>query len=230
VAFFASVARAVSGFGHAAILAPVLSYFLHPKDVVAISNLTKFAVDVSFIVVEKPVLEKGETYAGSLVGVTIGALIFGIISQKALGVTVGVCILALALLFLRGLKFKVRRESLLLAFAGFTSGLMGILTSVSGPQIALALTNQGYPAYYVRKYVMTYMTVADAMVVSGLAFTGQIGTGHIALSVAILPAILLGYWTGRRALKRLRPEALERLILAVVALSSLILVIKSILA
>ncbi|MEM4035599.1 MAG: sulfite exporter TauE/SafE family protein [Fervidicoccaceae archaeon] len=218
-----SIARAFSGMGAAALIAPLVSFLLPPKDVIALSILVRALIDATFLLSERPLFEFAGAYASGAIGFALGLALYSLASQRLVGAVLSLGILALALLMLVGARWRVRRERELMSVAGFAGGFMSILTGVAGPQVALALINQGRNPVYVRRYTMTFVSFTDLLALISLPMIGGLRVEHLEVFALLAPGVLVGYWLGAQLLKRAseRAKLLERIVLALIASSSL---------
>ena len=79
-----------------------------------------------------------------------------------------------------------------LLIAGFASGLMGTLTSVGGPPIALVYQNATGPE--MRSTLNAYFALGGLLSMAVLGYAGRFGQRELAWGVALLPAVAVGFW------------------------------------
>ncbi|WP_245604046.1 TSUP family transporter [Geoglobus ahangari] len=224
--FLAFNVRVVTGFGSAILLSPLLSNLLPPKDVVVLMILLESLINLNFLLRERLTLRLGEVYAGGFAGIMAGMALFGALSQRLIGLGIGAGMAALSALMMRGVRFEVRRERPLLFFSGLISGLMGVLTGVNGPQIVLALSNQGYDAKFIRSFIIAYLIIIDTLILLLFIALGYMSWEIVRIFAILSPAVFLAHLTGRRLLGRMDSHSLRKAVLSVVLASSLVLVVR----
>ena len=114
------------------------------------------------------------------------------------------------------------------AFAGVLSGFMGTLTSVGAPPFAIALQNA--PADQMRATMNAVLLLGACVSMASLAAFGSFGWPEILRGLALIPAVLLGFYVARfiiadpRATPWLRPA-----VLGICVLASFVLLIRALL-
>jgi uncharacterized membrane protein YfcA len=97
-------------------------------------------------------------------------------------------------------------------FAGGTlSGLMGTISSIGGPPMALVFQNSHAPE--LRATLSAYFVGGALISISLLALAGLFGKQELLLSVALAPGVLIGFWASRFALHRVSNSVTRPLIL-----------------
>jgi uncharacterized membrane protein YfcA len=83
--------------------------------------------------------------------------------------------------------------------AGATSGVMGSITSIGGPPMALVYQHRSGPE--LRATLALFFVFGSALSIFLLSIAGEIGRGDVRTAAALLPAMLVGYfasrWVGR---------------------------------
>jgi len=211
--FFAFTVRAITGFGSAMILTPVLSLFLGPKHAVIITILMESAMAVVFIVKEKLNFEIGHIFVGGIAGIIVGIVLFGLLPTRILGLIIGVSVLTLSVIFLLNINFRTKREGLLFTALGLISGSMGVLTGINGPPIVFGLVNQQYDATFIRRCLITYLIVIDIITLASFSISGYVTVDLLLLLIYSIPFVLIAYVVGKYILTFTHPEKLKRIML-----------------
>jgi len=97
---------------------------------------------------------------------------------------------------------------------------------VNGPQIVLALTNQGYDAGFVRIFIITYLIVIDSIILLAFVALGYLGPDTLILFLILTPFVATSYIIGKRIVWGMGSERLRKAILSVVFISSVSLVFR----
>ena len=220
--------RVVTGFGSAMLLSPILSMLLMPKEAVVLALLFESAINSVFSVKEKLVFTLKEVYMGAFSGIVAGIFLFGILSQRFIGIVIGLSMTLISISLLKGLNFYIQAEGIFFYLLGFVSGSMGVLTGVNGPQLVLGMVNQRYNPDKIRTFIITYFVVIDTLTLIAFILFGHVNLRILILFLSSIPFIYLSYLLGIRILKHMNSVLLHRVILYIVLLSSLSLLAESI--
>jgi uncharacterized membrane protein YfcA len=224
--FFGFTVRVVTGFGSTMLIAPVLALFLEPKQVVVFVILLESAMGVIFIVKEKLNFDVKPIFIGGITGIIAGILLFGLLSQRLVGLIIGVSVLTFSILFLLDITFKTKREKPFFTTLGFMSGAMGVLTGINGPHIVLGLVNQGYNATSIRRTLITYLIVIDFITLASFSVSGYVTMNVVKLLVYSSPFLLLAFGAGTYVLKYVDPEKLKRIMLFITLFAGVLAIWK----
>ncbi|MDB4558639.1 TSUP family transporter [Amylibacter sp.] len=180
-------------------------------------GLTSTAVDFS-------ALTRAEIipgFFGRVLGAVIAAMIAASITNVDLiaGLT-GVAVLIGIALSLSGLRIAIRPVSLIIA--GVTAGLMGTITAVGAPPMALLY--QYEPAKRARAMQNAFFFWGMCVSVLALTWQGLITSKHLIFAASLLPAIALGLAVSMQLAKHLERHAIRpyALGLSIIAATTLI--------
>ena len=180
-------------------------------------GLTSTAVDFS-------ALTRAEIipgFFGRALGAVIAAMIAASITNVDLiaGLT-GLAVLIGIALSLSGLRIAIRPVSLIIA--GITAGLMGTITAVGAPPMALLY--QYEPAKRARAMQNAFFFWGMCVSVLALSWQGLIASKHLIFAASLLPAIVLGLAVSMPLAERLERHAIRpyALGLSIIAATTLI--------
>lgn len=227
VAFSAWIQGAV-GFGYALVSAPLLALVspsLVPGPVMFSSMLLSLA---SGLRERHSVDRRGVALAlsGRVPGVVLGAGALAWLPEATMNVVFGAAVLFGVLLSISGWRLPLTTGTLL--GTGFLSGVMGTMTSIGGPPIALVYQDAEGPR--LRSTLNTYFAIGSAMSIPALAVAGHFGRKEFVDGVMLLPATAIGFalsGASRAYLDRGRTHAA---VMAVATLSALAVVLKNLLS
>jgi uncharacterized membrane protein YfcA len=126
---------------------------------------------------------------GLAVGTGLGAYLLYRFSSAHSATAFSGLILLAVLMSVAGLRLPPRKS--ILVSAGFLSGVMGILTTTSGPPIALVY--QDAPGQKLRATISGFFVVGIVFACASLISIGRLGIQELLLALALLPGILLGF-------------------------------------
>lgn len=180
-------------------------------------GLTSTAVDFS-------ALTRAEIipgFFGRALGAVVAAMVAASITDVDLiaGLT-GIAVLIGIALSLSGLRIVIRPVSLVTA--GVAAGLMGTITAVGAPPMALLYQHE--PAKRARAMQNAFFFWGMCVSVLALAWQGLITAKHLIFAGSLLPAIVLGLAVSMPLAKRLERHAIRpyALGLSVIAATTLI--------
>ncbi len=151
--------------------------------------------------------------AGRLVGTLPAAALLAVLAGAVFDLVIAVLVLAaVAASLARGVFTPSPWK---LGLAGVASGLMGTLSSIGGPPVALVY-QRARPDVF-RATLGANLVVGAVLSLMAAWNAGRLGWLEVQLGALLLPAALLGFWLSRFALGRIDPR---RLRLAVLLLSS----------
>ncbi|MAN81217.1 MAG: hypothetical protein CMM77_14865 [Rhodospirillaceae bacterium] len=221
---FGCAFQAALGLGFALLAAPILA-LLDPAFVpgpmllagVALAALTAYgerdAIDRSML---------ATCLIGLVVGTVVGAIALLAVRGLDLQRVFGVMILLAVGVSLMGKTIAAKGRSLLIA-AGI-SGVMGIMAGLHGPVISLAFQNAD--PRVARAMLGAYFTVAYLSAVAALALVGSFGAPEIGRTLVLLPGVAVGLALAPITRRFINRDRLRIAILAIAAVSGLILVVK----
>ncbi|MFC7327342.1 sulfite exporter TauE/SafE family protein [Marinactinospora rubrisoli] len=165
----------------------------------------------------------GWALAGRVPGTVAGVWVVAALPADALGLAVGVLVLAAAAL--TASRPRLRPTPITLAVAGVVSGVTGTATSVGGPPIALVYQRERGPT--VRATLGGYFAIGVAGSLLALAVGGQLDARQAAAGAALVPFAVAGFLLAG-PLRRILDGAVQRTaLLALVAASGALLVARS---
>jgi uncharacterized membrane protein YfcA len=224
VALGAAVQGAV-GYGMALIAAPILA--LIDPTLVPVPVLMLASVHSVLAVVRdgRHADWRGVGWAmlGRLPGTALGVLAVLTLSQRAFSLLIGVCVLAFVGLSLLTWRPQPRPGSLVLA--GVASGAGGTAASIGGPPLALLYQNATGPR--VRGTLGAYFVLGSLTSVAALAGAGQVTSGVLLSTAALLPFLIVGFVLSGPARRVLDDGWTRTAVLAVAAASAVLLIARS---
>lgn len=195
VIVFAAIAQGSLGVGFGIVSAPILA-ILDPTLVPG--PLLVLAVTTSAIVAvrdRRDFLLGNLAYAlaGRIPASILGGLTASLLSPRMFLFVFGVLVLMAVVLSLIGLRFAPTKRSLFAA--GLASGYMGTITSVGTPPMAIVY--QHSPGAEVRANMSVFLVVGGIVSILSLALFGAFGWADLALSLKLLPALVIGTWLSK---------------------------------
>jgi uncharacterized membrane protein YfcA len=212
------------GFGLGLIAAPVLALVdkdLIPGPLLLIGVATTTTV---FLRERGSVDWRGMKWAivGRVAGTGIGAWAVVAFSKDALIVALSLSVILGVVMSVAGWNFRPTTPSLI--GAGTLSGIMGTLTSIGGPPMALVYQKES--AQRLRSTLAGFFLIGATLSVASLFAGGEFGWHEFRLGLALIPGLVLGLGTSRKMARFLDNRYTRPAVLGFSALSSLTLLIQ----
>ncbi len=164
--------------------------------------------------------------AARIPGTTIGVWLVSALPVRALHIVVGVVVLAAVALTVRTVRMPVTPITLL--GAGFASGIIGTVSSIGGPP--LALVYQHHAADTLRATLGVYFVLGAAFSIVGLSATGQLPIRNLVVAAGMAPVVLLGFLLSGPLRRHLDHGSVRVGLLTLCAASAAGLILRSVLA
>lgn len=226
VAFSAWIQGSV-GFGYALVSAPLLALVspsLVPGPILLSSALLSMATGFR----ERGSIDRrgvSLALAGRVPGVVLGASALAWLPEATMNVVFGAAVLLGVALSVSGLRLPMTTPSLF--GAGFLSGVMGTMTSIGGPPIALVYQDADGPR--LRSTLNTYFALGSMMSIPALAAAGHFGTKELQDGLLLLPATAVGFAASGASRAYLDRGRTHAAVMGVATLSALAVVVKELL-
>ena len=220
----ATVVQASVGIGFALIAIPLLALIdlaFVPGPCVFVSLfLALFMTSAGRgVIVKNELLPVG---GGVVAGSALAAVLLIFMTLDNMAPVFGGVILAAVAISLTGLHLPFTTRNLV--GAGAVAGLMGTLSGIHGPPLAL-LYQRSAPER-ARAMIASIFFVAYVASLAALASAGYFGMKQILLGLALMPGFLLGYCLARRFFVITNPAAFRSGVLVVAGASALALILK----
>jgi len=146
-----------------------------------------------------------------LPGVVVGTLLVSQVNSDWLKFITYVTLLPLILLQAAGFRRPIRSErSAGLAFGG-ALGVLYSVTTISGPPLAVALSNQGLAKQEFRAALGIIRLAESSMTAVAYAYAGLYSVSSMGLIPVILPSLAIGVPIGAKLIRHIRPETFRRI-------------------
>lgn len=220
-----SFLQTISGFGFALVAAPLLIFFMDPKDAVMLVLTTGIMTNVSLLVsakIQGRFADIVPLFWASLGGMLPGAYLITIVSTDALKAFIGITLLATTWAMSANCTVSLGRSRLAENLIGLCSGFLGATTSLSGPPVVLYYLNNKTEKEVIRANLTRYFLLSNLTTLVLSYGFGTLRPEALMLPAAIsIPAIAIGVWAGDKLFKYVNPSLFRRLAIAIISLSGL---------
>ncbi|KOF52606.1 MULTISPECIES: sulfite exporter TauE/SafE family protein [unclassified Achromobacter] len=225
VVFGAAIAQGVGGIGFAMFAAPVAALFFPQLAPGPLLTLGGFISLLTALRERAAIHWPSVSYAlaGRAVGTLLAIYAMTRFPPQALGALFAVLVLAAVALSAAGLRFEASPARV--SGAGVASGLMGTMTSVGAPPIAIVLQHAAPPR--LRATLGMVLFLGSIFSLSMLALANRYTAHHAGLALSLAPFLLAGFAVSNRLRHRLPPHAVRAILLAVCALSAIGVLVKA---
>ncbi|AUA55337.1 Sulfite exporter TauE/SafE [Achromobacter spanius] len=225
VVFGAAVAQGVGGIGFAMFAAPVAAMFfpqLAPGPLLTLGGFISLLTALR----ERAFIDWSNVsyaLAGRAVGTLLAIYAMARFAPQTLGVLFAGMILVAVALSVAGLRFTATPGRV--SGAGVASGIMGTMTSVGAPPIAIVLQHTTPPQLRATLGVVLFLGSIFSLAMLALAkrYTGY----HLGLALSLAPFLLAGFVVSNRLRTLLPPQAVRGVLLAACALGAVGVLAKS---
>lgn len=157
-----------------------------------------------------------------LVGVGLGALFLALVDDLVLKRTIGGILLVLTILGFWPDRLRAERPAVAAGYGGL-AGFTTMVANAGGPPMNLYLLAARYDKWRfmgTTAWFFFFVNLTKLPVSIGL---GMIHPGMLVVLAALVPAVLVGAWVGRIAIKRIDQKLFNTLVTVLVAVSALYL-------
>ncbi|MFT6450841.1 MAG: putative membrane protein YfcA [Halocynthiibacter sp.] len=223
--FLGTIVQRLSGQGFGMIAAPMLA-IVAPEFLPVTLLLMGVFVGMSAAALEVSAITRGDLLPG-ISGRTLGAVVAAFIAlslpdaRMLAFIIAGAVFLAIAL-SLAGLRVPINGRTLF--GAGFTAGIMGTLTAIGAPPMALLYQHEPQRRAVAMQNVFFFVGMVVSLI--ALAAVGLFGIKHLAFAVLLAPASIAGMLLAQRLAPRVARAQMRPYALALSGLAAFVLLIK----
>jgi uncharacterized membrane protein YfcA len=216
ITFVAATVNGALGYGFSSITVPLALLFLtnrvlNPALVLIEVPLNAYVLFVNRADVPKVWRRVLPMMIGLVPGIILGTLIVSRVSPSWVKFYTFVALLPLILVQAAGYRRPIKSEKSGGLLFGSGLGVLYSVTTISGPPLALALSNQGLAKREFRAALGLVRLTESTL--TGLAYlsAGMIGSQSIGLIPYIIPSVALGVPLGGWIIRQVQPETFRRI-------------------
>ena len=216
ITLLAATVNGALGYGFSSITVPVALLFytnrvLNPALVWIEVVLNAYVLWVNRASVPRVWRRVVPIIVGLAPGVVLGTSLLHRVQPGWLKLATFVVLLPLILLQAAGVRRPIKAERPVgLAFGGGL-GVLYSVTTISGPPLALMLSNQGFTKQDFRAGLGLVRLAESTFTATAYYFAGMFARESVGLFPYILPSLVVGIPLGVRIIRRVRPETFRRL-------------------
>lgn len=220
----ASFIQSLTSFGFALIALPLLSLFLPLHQAVPIIVIFSLFVCVLVVIPNRRDINVKQIWlliAAGMIAAPFGTYLLIAVEAWLLKTVTGLLISLFAALMLLGRSLPIRNERTAFLTAGLLSGLLNGSISVSGPPLALILSNQGMSKQAFRANLALNGVVLNLVSIASFAAGGLLDRETGGFLLWTIPAMLLGAWLGAKAVHRFDERLFKQVSLWLILVSGI---------
>ena len=220
----AAALQAATGMGMALCAAPLLA-LLDPAFVPGPALCAVVALSAAVAWRERTAIDRRimtTALLGLAAGCVVGAILLALLAGRDLSQVFALLILGAVGLSVAGLPVPNGRLALLVG--GAASGLLGTMSGVHGPPIALLLQHQ--PPDRLRATLCAFFAVGGLISLLALASAGLLGLTGLGLALELLPGVALGFAVAPIFARRVDRRRARAAVLTISTLAALALLLE----
>jgi uncharacterized membrane protein YfcA len=216
IAFGAAIVNGALGYGFSSITVPLALLFLTNRVLNPALVPLEVALNAYVLWVNRDALPAVwrrvlPIVIGLLPGVILGTAIVSQVSPAWLKFGTFLVLLPLILLQAAGFRRPIRSERAVGLVFGGGVGVLYAVTTISGPPLAVMLSNQGLTKKDFRAALGFVRLAESAMTAVAYLYAGLYTTTSVALMPWFIPSIAIGVPIGAQIIQRVQPETFRRL-------------------
>jgi uncharacterized membrane protein YfcA len=215
ITFGAAIVNGALGYGFSSITVPLALLFMANRVLNPALVLIEVALNAYVLWVNRAALPAVyrrvlPIVVGLVPGIAIGTMLVAQVNPAWLKFGTFIALLPLILLQAAGFRRPIQSErSVGLVFGGGV-GVLYSVTTISGPPLAVMLSNQGLTKKDFRAALGFVRLAESSLTAISYAYFGLYSTTSMGLIPWILPSIAIGVPIGAQIIQRVRPETFRR--------------------
>lgn len=224
VVALAGFVQGLTSFGFALIAVPLLARLLPLQLVVPIVVILSLGSNFAILrecwtLVDLRTIRS--LIFASLVAAPLGTGLLLYADADGLRLLAGLLVSSFAAVLLFGRSFPIHNTRMALLAVGAMSGMLNGSVAMSGPPVALFLSNQGASRDSFRANLTSYAIALNILTVITYSISGLLTAELAAQLVCLIPAMLIGVLVGQLAVTRVNDKLFRRISLGLICAGGL---------
>jgi hypothetical protein len=216
ITFLAAIVNGALGYGFSSITVPLALLFLANRVLNPALVLLEVALNAYVLWVNRGAVARvwkrvTPIIVGLAPGVAIGTLILARVAPSWLRFGTFVVLLPLILIQAAGYRRPIRSERAVGFLFGGGVGTLYAVTTISGPPLAVMLSNQGFVLHEFRAALGLIRLAESSLTATSYTLAGLISRESVTLMLAIIPSVAIGVPIGAWLIRRVPAETFRRL-------------------
>jgi uncharacterized protein len=211
----AAVVNGALGYGFSSITVPLALLFLSNRDLNPALVLVEVALNAYVLWVNRGAINRVfrrvlPIIVGLAPGIIAGTIIVAKVHPGWLRFATFVVLLPLILVQAAGYRRPIRSERAVGVTFGGALGVLYAVTTISGPPLAMMLSNQGFVLQEFRAALGVIRVSESTLTAGTYATTGLITSSSLLLAASIVPSVIIGVPIGAWLIRRVDAETFRR--------------------
>ena len=231
IVIFASSIQALTGFGFALVLVPIMLMFSDPQFLVPIIPICGVLISITVLIKTKKYLNLKALLPLILAGVAgiyPGAYLLKVVDSNSLKAFIGGIVFVTAIALLLGFKKTFHHEKIASIPIGFSSGLLCGSIAIPGPPVVLFFTIRDMERDVFRANILFYFLVLYVISILTFKFQDIITSQILTTAVIFMPSSIIGSLIGIRLASKVPEKTFKKLVLTLMVIAGVVLIAKSI--
>ena len=216
ITFLAATVNGALGYGFSSITVPLALLFLANRVLNPALVLIEVALNAYVLWTNREALPGVwrrvlPIVIGLVPGIVVGTTLLSRVDPDWLKLATFVALLPLILLQAAGFRRPIRSERSVGLVFGSGVGVLYAVTTISGPPLAVLLSNQGLTKRDFRAALGFVRLAESSLTAVAYGYAGLFSATSLGLIPWILPSIVVGVPIGVRLIQHVRPETFRRL-------------------
>ena len=219
------------GFGFGLTTSPTLLLFLDPQTVVVVVNAVAI-IAFALVLVETrehaQFREQTPLAIAGAIGTPVGIFALSQLDAAILRIAIGILVLALTALVVFKSEWRVPYPQFTGPILGFVSAAMTTGLTIGGPILVLFFLGCGMRRQELRASMAYFFTIMYIAAAIGYATQGLFNTERLILIATAAPGVALAFWIATRLTGRMNETIFRRAVVAVIVVSSAVVIIREV--
>ncbi|WP_336785463.1 sulfite exporter TauE/SafE family protein [Paenibacillus sp. MMO-177] len=222
IVLLAGFVQGLTSFGFALISMPLLVKLIPMQQAVPVVVALSLFTNVAVLYSSRKHIRIKQIWpllAASLLAAPLGTYALLYVPANALKLGAGLLVAVVSILMLSGKSFPLGR----LAYVpvGAVSGFLNGSISMSGPPVALFLTNQGLDKMTFRANITAYALILNIITIGTYAYEGLLNETAMKTVGWAVPALIIGVVIGIKAVGRLNDKLFKTIALWLILITGI---------
>ena len=222
---FAGFTQGLTSFGFALISMPILVKVMPLTEAVPLVVILSFFTNTILLVQTWRHIEIKKISLlifASLIAAPIGTFLLIYMAPNVLKLIAGFIIISFSLLLMTNHTFPIKNDRVAYFPIGFMSGLLNGSISMSGPPVALFLSNQGVSKEVFRANITAFGFILNIVTITTYFSSGLVSTTLLQHIAWLLPSMIIGTIIGARSIKYINNILFKKITLVLILSSGVL--------
>jgi uncharacterized membrane protein YfcA len=215
ITLLAAVVNGALGYGFSSITVPLALLFLANRALNPALVLIEVALNAYVLWVNRAAAARVwprvvPVVVGLLPGIIVGTLILAKVTPAWLRFATFVVLLPLILVQAAGYRRPIRSERSVGLLFGGGVGVLYAVTTISGPPLAVMLSNQGFVLQEFRAALGLIRLAESSLTAVSYTTAGLVSSTSLRLALTIVPSVAVGVPIGAWLIRQVRAETFRR--------------------